>query len=260
MNLSWFRRRPLKTLPDDLWRRALARSDFLRGYSEDDLRRLRELVENFLVSKQYSGAGGLVLNDEMRVTIAVEACVLILNLGLDYYDDWIEIIVYPGAFFPEREYVDEAGVVHHARESMLGESWPNGPLILSWDNVGGDEVEPGYSVVMHEFAHKLDMRNGEANGFPPLHVGMSREAWSSAFGKAYSDFCARLDAAAGMKNEENEETEIDEYAAESPAEFFAVMSEVFFCMPDVVQRTYPDVYAQLALFYRQDPLLRLSKS
>jgi len=105
------------------------------------------------------------------------------------------------------------------------------------------------NVVVHEFAHKLDMLNGGANGYPPLHRGMDRRSWSEAFGAAYRDLCARVDA--------GEDTVIDPYASESPGEFFAVLSEAFFELPDVVEAEYPRVYAQLAQFYRQDPLARL---
>jgi len=202
----------------------------------------------FLHEKQFSAAGGLVLTDEMRVMMAAQACVLILNLDLDYYDDWVEIIVYPDEFVPEHEYMDEAGIVHRVRAPLSGESWPHGPVILSWADAAGGEAAHGCSVVIHEFAHKLDMCNGEANGFPPLHADMRRSAWSTAFSAAYEDFCARVDA--------GEDTAIDPYAAENPAEFFAVMSEVFFTAPHTVQKTYPAVYRQLALFYRQDPLVR----
>ena len=250
---AWRRRRTLKRqpLPDGLWRSVVARLAFLHDLTHDELARLREWVVLFLHSKHFSAAGGLVLTNEMRVMIAAQACILILNLDLDYYDDWVEIIVYPGEFIPEREYVDEAGIVHRVREPLGGESWPAGPVILSWEDVTGRDVVQGYSVVIHEFAHKLDMRNGEANGFPELHAEMSRLAWSAALGTAYSDFCTQMDT--GM------ETDIDPYAAENPAEFFAVISEIFFGIPQIVQKTYPAVYQQLALFYRQDPLLRQSK-
>lgn len=250
---AWRRRRTLKrqSLPDGVWRGAVTRLAFLHGLTQDELERLREWVVLFLHSKRFSAAGGLVLTDEMRVMIAAQACILILNLDLDYYDDWVEIIVYPDEFVPGHEYMDEAGIVHRVHAPLSGESWPHGPVVLSWADASGGEAAHGYSVVIHEFAHKLDMRNGEANGFPELHGGMSRLAWSAAFSEAYSDFCTRADA--GM------ETGIDPYAAEDPAEFFAVISEVFFGMPQIVQQTYPAVYRQLALFYRQDPLLRQSR-
>ncbi|MEO6696948.1 MAG: M90 family metallopeptidase [Gammaproteobacteria bacterium] len=247
---SWRRRRILKhePLPDEVWRRVVTRLSFLRGLTEDELARLRAWVVLFLHSKKFSTAGGLMLSDEMRVMIAAQACVLILNLDLDYYDDWVEIIVYPGGFVADHDYEDEAGIMHRAHDPLSGEAWPHGPVILSWEDVAGDELTPGHSVVIHEFAHKLDMRNGEANGFPQLHAEMSRLAWSAAFSAAYADFCMRVDAGKG--------TGIDSYAAENPAEFFAVMSDAFFTMPHRVQQTYPVIYQQLTLFYRQDPVAR----
>lgn len=247
---AWRRRRILRryALPDALWQ-AAAGLPFLHGLAPDELHRLRDLTTLFLHAKQMSGAGGLVLTDAMRVTIAVQACLPILNLDLDYYDGWVEIIVYPDEFVPEYEYTDEDGLVHHMRAPMSGEAWLGGPVILSWHDAGrGYEVD-GYNVVIHEFAHKLDMLNGDANGFPPLHAGMSRQAWSSAFGAAYENFCARVDA--------GEDTAIDPYAAETPGEFFAVLSEAFFEMPRLVQREYPEVYVQLSQFYRQDPAARI---
>jgi Mlc titration factor MtfA (ptsG expression regulator) len=248
---AWYRGRVLKneSLPDDLWQQAVARLRFLRGLTSSEVKRLRECVTLFLHAKQISGAHGLVVTGEIRVTIAAQACILILNLDLDYYDGWVEIIVYPGEFVRDYEYMDEDGVAHHAREPASGESWLGGPVIVSWEEAVAVEPDEGYNVVIHEFAHKLDMLNGDANGFPPLHADMSREAWSKAFSSAYVDFCTRVDA--------DEATALDSYAAENPAEFFAVMSEAFFQTPQVVRSHYPAVYEQLALFYRQDPARRL---
>jgi Mlc titration factor MtfA (ptsG expression regulator) len=247
---AWHRRRILKNEPvsDDVWHSALSRLKCLRGLSTAELARLREFVILFLHAKQISGAHGLVVTEEMHVLIAVQACILILNLDLDYYDGWVEIIIYPGEFIRDYEYVDENGVVHLTREPISGESWLGGPVILSWEDTAAADARAGYNVVIHEFAHKLDMLNGDANGFPPLHPDMSRQAWSEAFSKAYADFCRSVD--------ENEATEVDPYAAENPAEFFAVMSEVFFETPLLVKLYFPSVYEQLALFYRQDPAQR----
>jgi hypothetical protein len=141
--------------------------------------------------------------------------------------------------------------VHQGDEPYAGEAWLGGPVVLSWADAQGTDYADGVNVVIHEFAHKLDMLNGEANGFPPLHAGMSRHVWAQAFAAAYEDFCARVDA--------GEDTLIDPYAGESAGEFFAVLSEAFFETPDVVRDEYPEVYAQLAQFYRQDPAQRLSR-
>jgi Mlc titration factor MtfA (ptsG expression regulator) len=247
--LHWFRRwrraRVLRTRTIDphLWRVITARYPFTRTLPAAELERLRELAILFLHEKSIHGAAGMRVREETRLAIAVQACILILNLGLDYYRGWVEVIVYPDEFVAEYEYVDEAGVAHHVEEPMSGESWSGGPVIVSWADV--QEAGYGYNVVIHEFAHKLDMLNGEPNGFPPLHAEMQRAEWAEAFSGAYADFCQRVD--------DGLDVEIDDYAAENPGEFFAVMSEAFFEVPVVVRKHYPRVYGQLALFYRQDP-------
>ena len=234
---------------ETLWQKVVSRFVFLRALTPGEQRRLRDLTQRFLGNKQMSGAAGLQLTGEMRMVIAAQACLLILNLGLDYYRDWVEVIVYPGDFMPRHEYTDEDGVVHITREAMQGEAWLQGPVILSWEAAADSGNNQGVNVVIHEFAHKLDMLNGEPNGFPPLHEDMSREAWMQDFSRAYRDFCARVDR--------GEDTEVDPYAAENPAEFFAVLSEVFFETPQVLKRIYTEVYRQLSRFYRQDPALRM---
>lgn len=247
---EWRRARVLRraVLDERLWLDAVARHAFLCALPDPDLARLRDMVILFLHEKSIHGAAGLEIREEMRVAIAAQACTLVLNLDLDYYRGWSEVIVYPDEFVATYEFVDEDGVVHVVHEPMTGESWLQGPVILSWVDASGT-AGAGYNVVIHEFAHKLDMLNGDANGFPPLHAGMSRETWSRAFSAAYEDFCARIDRGG--------QSPIDHYAAESPAEFFAVLSEAFFETPLAVQSSYPEVYRQLALFYRQDPGLRL---
>ena len=250
----WFRRwrrsRVLKHVELDpgVWRATAARYPFVANLDEAGLERLRELVILFLHEKSIHGAGGMAVRDEVRVAIAIQACILILNLDLDYYRGWVEVIVYPDEFVAEYEYVDEAGVSHQVEAPMTGESWERGPVILSWADAQQAGLGSGYNVVIHEFAHKLDMLNGEPNGFPPLHAGMQRAQWAGAFSAAYEDFCRKVDG--------GYELDIDEYAAESPAEFFAVMSEAFFECPGTVRALYPEVYTQLTQFYRQDPAAR----
>jgi Mlc titration factor MtfA (ptsG expression regulator) len=246
---SWRRARVLRhaTIDADIWRASVLRYPFITDLDAAEIERLRELTILFLHEKSMHGAGGMRLADEVRIAVAAQACMLILNLDLDYYRGWVEIIVYPDEFVAEYEHVDDAGVVHRIEAPMSGESWQGGPAILSWadaEEAGGG----GYNVVIHEFAHKLDMLNGEANGFPPLHSDMHRDAWARAFTAAYDDFCRDVDAGARLL--------LDEYAAESPAEFFAVISEAFFECPQEVRASYPEVYAQLVQFYRQDPAAR----
>ena len=252
---DWRRARILKerALDTDVWRRTVAHYPFIAALSDSELARLRELTTLFLHAKAVQGAGGMVVNEEARVAIAAQACILILNLDLDYYRGWVEVIVYPDEFVAEYEYTDEAGVAHNVAEPMSGESWERGPVILSWadaQETGG--AGPAYNVVIHEFAHKLDMLNGAPNGFPPLHADMERAEWASAFTGAYEDFCSRVD--------DGDAPAIDEYAAESPAEFFAVISEAFFEAPREVFAIYPQVYDQLVRFYRQDPAARLTRT
>jgi Mlc titration factor MtfA (ptsG expression regulator) len=250
---EWRRERVLKrsSLDDGLWRSVLDRYPFTRTLTAEERARLRDRVVLFLHEKSIVGAGGLALRDEMRMCIAAQACMLILNLDLDYYRGWVEVIVYPDEFVAEYEYVDEDGIAHRVEEPMTGESWLEGPVILSWADAELRGGETGYNVVIHEFAHKLDMLNGDANGFPPLHAGMDRAAWSRVFGAAYEDFKGRVGR--------GEPSEIDAYAAEHPAEFFAVLSEAFFETPRAVLGEYADVYRQLAGFYRQDPGARLDR-
>ena len=247
---EWRRRRILQRsrIPEHLWRDAFARLAVLRTLCEEDRQRLRDLAVLFLHEKVIEGALDLVVTDEMRVAVALQACLPVLNLGLDWYAGWVSIILYPAGFIPEREYTDGAGVVHAARHALSGESWLRGPVILSWDDVAPDSTGAGHNVVIHEFAHKLDMLDGAANGLPPLHRNMSVKAWADAFSHAFADFQARTDR--------GEETLIDPYGAESPGEFFAVLSEVFFERPATIERVYPAVYRQLAGFYRQDPAAR----
>jgi len=248
----WRRRRVLEraAIPDALWREAVALLPFLAIYSDDELGRLREKVVLFLDAKGILGARGHEVTPLQRVIIAIQACVLVLELDMAYYGGFENVIVYPGEFVPGWEWEDEAGVVHRNEGPLAGEAMPGGPVALSWPDVaaGADWESTGMNLVIHEFAHKIDMRSGDANGCPPLPAGMRAEAWKETLGAAYADFCARVDR--------DEPTEIDPYAAESPAEFFAVLSEVFFADPILLVEEYPDVYAQLAAFYRQDPAPR----
>ena len=268
MILPWLRgRRVPATVPIDteLWQRMTAPWLFMRGLPQADAGRLRALCERFLAIKHFSGAHELAVSEEMRVEIAAQACVLVLELGIEWYEGWSEVIVYPTQFMPEREVEDEAGVVHLTRDPMAGEAWLGGPVILSYEDVAlaadARSRVAGYNVVIHEFAHKLDMRNGDPNGFPPLHRGMDARAWKRAFSEAYAQFVRRVEAAERLPARRAQAAldalPIDPYAAESAAEFFAVGSEAFFETPELLAPAYPAVYEQLRLFYRQDPLARL---
>ena len=229
------------------WRNALALPLFDR-LDEDERGRLRVLAERLIKEKTFSAAAGAEIDGAACATIAVQAALPVLNLDIKRYGRWQEIIVYPAGFVPEREEVDEIGVVHHVRHPMSGEAWEGGPLVLSLQDVAWSGLCDGYNVVIHEFAHKLDMANGAANGLPRLHSDMRAEEWAAAFAPALEDFCRRVGA--------GEETALDPYAAESPAEFFAVLTEYFFELPEVLHQSYPAVYELMQRYYRQDPLAR----
>jgi len=252
--MSWFgrwrRARILDkhTIPPDAFRAVVERLPILQGLTADELTRLREAASLFIHDKTFSAAGGADVDDTTQWVIALQACLLTLNLTEDSYRGWSEIILYPDEFLRQREEVDEAGVVHHSRDILAGESWHGGPLVLSLADVATSGQTDGVNVVLHEFAHKLDMLNGDANGFPPLHRGMDATAWAHDFTTAYEDLCARVDA--------GEDTPIDPYATYDPAEFFAVLTEVFFEAPQLLYAEYPSIYRHLQQFYRQHPLAR----
>ena len=236
---EWRRRRVLARHAIDpaLWNQATRGLKFLPHSP-----RLRQLALLFLAEKEITGAHGLEVTDAMRVSIAAQACLPILELGLDWYAGWRGIVVYPGDFRVRRERVDEAGVVHEWDDELAGEAMPGGPVVLSWDAAAN---ESAINVVIHEFAHKIDMLNGEADGMPPLHAGMDRRAWRTALEGAYQGFCDAV--------ERGRDTWLDPYAAEDLAEFFAVVTEAFFQEGRETRRRYPDLYRQLCLFYKQDP-------
>jgi MtfA peptidase len=241
---NWRRRRVLQKhrIDDALWRSATGGLGSVQALSSAEAQRLKELVVLFLAEKDFVGTHGIEISDAMRVSVAAQACLPVLELGLDWYAGWSGVVLYPGDFRVRRSEMDEAGVMHEWDDELAGEAMPGGPVVLSWDAAAHD---PWMNVVIHEFAHKLDMLNGEANGMPPLHAGMDRAAWRAAFQAAYEGFQDAL--------ERGKDTWLDPYAAEHPSEFFAVVSEAFFEEPGETRRRYPDVYDQLKLFYRQDP-------
>ena len=245
---KWRRRRAASRMqvPPEQWSRVEARLPFLEYLPPDERPRLRQMALEFLTEKEVHGAEGLVVTDDMLLSIALQACLPVLHIGLDAYADWVGIVVYPGDFVIPRSFVDEDGVVHEYDDEVLGEAWEGGPVILSWFD--DDEALDGINVVIHEFAHKLDMGNGEVDGFPALPADMSPEAWAAAFRPAYDDFCQRVD--------DGEDTALDPYGADHPSEFFAVMSEAFFETPGLLRQQYPAVYGQLSRYFRQDPAQR----
>ncbi len=246
----WNMRRILQRnpIPHAVWRKVTRQLAVLRGLDAVEMAHLREHATWFLHSKAINGAQGLTVTMSMRVAVAAQACLLILNLDIDYFDNWVEVILYPGAFRVDREQMDVYGLVHNEANILSGESWLRGPVILSWDDVERDSFHsyPGRNVVLHEFAHKLDGLSGATNGMPPLRRGMSRKGWSEALSASYGELCRQV--------ETGEAVMINSYAATNPAEFFAVVSEYFFTAPDILKNCCPEVHKQLTLFYKQAAL------
>jgi len=251
--MKWLERQRIRytlnhyPIPLDVWEGQLQTSDLFRGLTAVERAHLRELATLFLHRKTLNGVQGLTLSTEMAVAVAAQACLPILKLGLDYYDGWVEVIIYPHTFRVARDRTDATGVVSHEALALRGESWSRGPVILSWDDIVTDMAgfRSGHNVVVHEFAHKLDMLNGRANGMPPLHPNMVRQQWT----KAFSDALEHLE----QQLVHHRHPGINPYAATAPAEFFAVVSEYFFTDPLTLRHHYPVVYDQLVLFYRQVP-------
>ncbi len=251
--LDWLkRRRTARTLerraiPDALWLLTLARFPFLTGTDRDEAARLREMTTLFLADKEFTGAGGIVVDDAMAVAIAAQACLPVLHLGLEHYDGFVGIVVHPDVVVARRRVEDEAGVVHEYDEELAGEAMHGGPVMLSWRDVddAGESAIDGYNVVIHEFAHVLDMRNGEADGVPVLPSRGAEVEWRSVLDAEYDAFCERVDT--------GDATLLDPYAAEAPEEFFAVASEAFFVAPAEFRAEHPRFHELLSGFYRQDP-------
>lgn len=246
---DWQRERRARRLAitDFQWQCAEDSLPFLSRLTPADRLRLREVARHFISDKQWTGARGLALTLEIQLCIALQACLPILNLDPDWYRGWVGIVVYPGDFIIPRQVMDEDGIVHEFDDEVLGEAWDGGPVLLSWFEPDEQPTsETGeINIVIHEFAHKLDMAHGNADGLPRLHPGMSRTIWARTMQAAFEDLNRRLDNGV--------DTATDPYAAETPAEFFAVTSEAFFTAPETLLAEYPAVYQQLAEFYRQDP-------
>ena len=236
-----------RAIPDDLWKRTLVRYPFLQRRDEADGHELRRLSSLFLDRKEFTPAGGLRLSNAMVVAIAAQAVLPVLRLGLDRYDGFVGIVVHPGQVVARREHTDEDGLVHAYDEVLSGEAMEGGPVMLSWQDVrsAGQTAPQAYNVVIHEFAHVLDMADGAANGVPLLPPDCPREDWVSTLQREHQALCEALEA--------GRETSLDPYGAQGPEEFFAVASEAFFVSAQALRGEHPDLYAMLARFYRQDP-------
>jgi MtfA peptidase len=250
---SWREQRAVRrhAIPDALWQLTLLRYPFLARRSEDDLTELRRISSLFLASKEFHGVSGFEVTDEVAVAVAAQACLPVLRLGLAWYDGFVGIVMHEGEVVAQRRYEDEDGVVHEYDEELAGEAMEGGPLMLSWNAiaVSNDPVQFGvdeiFNVVIHEFAHVIDMRDGLADGVPPLDGTDARDRWVAVIDAEWEKFCERIDAGEG--------TLIDPYGAEAVEEFFAVAVEAFFVAPAAMRAEEPAMYALLADFFRQDP-------
>ena len=237
-------RRPI---PDDLWKRTLGRHAFLRRVDEADAAELRRLTSLFLDRKEFSASGGLRLRDAMVVAIAAQAVLPVLRLGLARYDGFVGIVVHPGQVVARRQHTDEDGLVHEYDEVLAGEAMESGPVMLSWQDVGsaGRSAAQSYNVVIHEFAHVLDMADGVADGVPLLPPDLPRSEWLATMRNEFAALQARIEA--------HEPTVLDPYGTHGDEEFFAVASEAFFVNPLGLQVQHPQLYALFTRFYKQDP-------
>ena len=235
----------------DTWEAVTGRLRLLQGLTAVEKAHLRELSTLFLHDKRIFGAQGFEVTEAMRIQVAATACLPILHMGIRLFSAWSDVVIYADAFRVRRDETDEMGIVHQQDQVLSGEAWSRGPVILSWHDIEQDTQRGhlGHNVIIHEIAHKLDMLDGSANGIPPLHVAMPVPPWTDAFSSAYALLNESLD--------QHHPVSVDPYAATNPAEFFAVFSEYFFCAPDILHTHFCDVYRQLQLYYRQDPLSRM---
>lgn len=219
-----------------------------RGMAPALQQQLQTLVRHFLHQKTFVGCAGLVITEEMRITIAGQACLLLLNRYSRVYPGLDTILVYPDAFFAPRKEIDAAGVVHEAPRGLLGESWGDGRVLLSWQHVRrhGQAEPEAQNVVLHEFAHQLDSESGSNNGAPYLGSAESYQTWSAVLSRDFE--ALRHDAAFG-----HVDGVLDPYGASSPAEFFAVATESFFEKPWALAARHPALYDEFGKYYRVDP-------
>ncbi len=225
-------------------RRRLPFYDKLPG---DQQQRLQNLIKRFLADHRFIGCAGVEINDDIRITVAAQACLLILNKKGYHYRKLKSILVYPSTFVATREVRDELGLVSTTHTALLGESWDQGKVVLAWDNVeqGVCNLQDGRNVVLHEFAHQLDSESGAVNGAPILQTRGAYKSWAHVFHQEYEKL--NLQAA------HHYQTLLDEYGATNPAEFFAVATETFFERPAEMAAHHQALYQELAKFYQVDP-------
>lgn len=231
------------------WRQILKqRMPYFRALPSDLQLQLKKLIQVFVAEKQFVGCAGLTVTDEMRVTIAAQACLLLLNKQPHYYPKLKQILVYPAAFVVPTQQSDTAGVISELAQVRLGESWQTGQIVLSWvDTLKSAAIcNDGHNLVIHEFAHQLDQLKGKATGAPLLRSGEAYQQWAQVLSREFEQLQHHL--------KQGRPTLFDPYAATNPAEFFAVISEVFFEQPDLFFAQHPALYQQLSCFYALNPL------
>jgi Mlc titration factor MtfA (ptsG expression regulator) len=245
---GWRLKRALRRPMPPAWIEILRRNIPIYQRMPPELQQqLHQRVQHFLHQKKFVGCEGQDIDDEVRVTIAGQACLLLLNRPSRVFPGLETVLVYPSAFLVPRKEVDEAGVVTETRQDLLGESWGDGRVVLSWDHVrrGAHDWTDGQNVVLHEFAHQLDSESGSNNGAPYLGSPSSYRSWSEVLSRDFADL--RTDAIY------RQPSVLDHYGATSPAEFFAVATETFFEKPYQLAARHPALYAEFEKYYRVDP-------
>lgn len=253
MVIDWIRRVLAgKTAPETVavLREQLARMPLLAGLDQEEGRRLSELAGWVLRGKNFSGQDGARLSPRACASVALQMALPAMNLGKEALEGWSDVVLYPSPFVARDIWMDGIGLQHESESVLIGQARQDGPVILSLPDARASEQLDGWNVVIHEIAHKLDMLNGIANGSPPLHKGMNQTQWSRVWSQGYRQLCRMLDRGV-------DPGWLDPYAAENPAEYFAVLSEAFFELPHHLRLDLPEIYEQLKLFYRQDPAVRL---
>ncbi len=243
------RRRRVSALPlPEEWKQIIEKHVPLTKRLPDAMKeQLQGLVQVFLNEKRFEGCGGLEVTDEIRVTVAAQACMLLLNRQATYFPKLHDIFVYPHTYVAKTLSSDGRVVVD--RDSVrLGESWQNGPVVLAWDSVKGgtSNVHDAQNVVLHEFAHQLDQEDGTADGAPILSRRARYVAWARVLGAEYENL-------RGSKKKRRRSV-MNKYGATNPAEFFAVATETFFEKPKQMQKRHPELYDELRDYYKLDPL------
>ena len=248
--LAALRRQRIRNQPfPPLWRDILRRRMPAFALLPADVQlRLKKLAQVLIAEKPFIGCAGLVVTDEMRVLVSVQAALLLLRRGAGYFPQLRQVLVYPGAFVVERSSPGVAGLVHDERRALAGESWQQGQVLLSWHDVleGAADPHDGRNVVIHEFSHQLDQEKGSANGAPWLREPARRDRWATVLGQEFQDLQTRL--AQGRPGL------IEPYAATDPAEFFAVVSELFFERPAELAVAHPALHGEFCGYYGVNPL------